>query len=87
MYLWNLESVEALDLLQGLDTLQLRKVLRLAQLEKDGRLVYVQPLRIRKGWLQPEQVIIDCKKTTKPYGAADTLRPVPEGIVLLVRER
>jgi hypothetical protein len=87
MYLWNLSGIDELRGLIGVDTVQLRKRLRLAQLE-NGRLVYIQPLRVRKGWLtigDDESFVIDCRQTGRPYGASDELRKIPDEILILVR--
>ena len=84
MLLWNLESADQLQELVGLEDSRLRKSLRLAQLDAEG-LEYIKPLRIRKGWINTAWVI-DAKRTCRPYGAGDVLRPVPEGVLILLRE-
>jgi hypothetical protein len=84
MFLWNLNNVEDLEEIRVLDGSALRKSLRLAEYS-NGKLYYVQPLRIRKGWINSDQYIIDARSTNRPYGASDALRPVPPGVIILAR--
>ena len=85
MILWNLEKVEDLEKIQGLDGSSLRKVFRLAEY-RDNRLLYIKPLKVRRGWLN-DSWVVDGQKTGRPYGAGDTLSPVPGEVIVLVRER
>jgi len=86
MFLWNLKSVDDIQPLVGLDGPELRKKLRLAHY--DGKkLEYLQPVRVRTGWIDKDQFIVDVKRTGRPYGAHDELRPVSSEVVILVRSK
>jgi len=85
MYLWNLKSLHELEALQGLDGSELRKKLRIANWDQ-GRLTYVKPLRVRKGWID-SSLIIDACSTGRVYGAGDELSPLPPEVIILLRER
>jgi hypothetical protein len=88
MYLCNLKNVQDFESLIGVQGRELRQKLRLARLTADGGLVYLRPERVRRGWLNPQvSIVVDCTDVGRPYGATDSLYPLPDEVVILVRRR
>ena len=85
MILWNLEHPDQLKELVGRQGADLRKTLRIARY--DGKkLEYLQPILVRMGWIGNGSYVIDARASGRHFGASDPLRPIPDGVIVLIRE-